>query len=260
MRITFEHLIIFIITTKPTFFQLVTTIRMCYAQTMLIDFHSHYPSPNAFVCTAEPVKEAPKACLLRFEGLLPDRWSEEKQKDLYEIILSDNSIHMGEIGLDKRFAEIIPIRRQADILREELSFAIDNSRLVSLHCVHSTGIMLEILSEFSYRPFSIIWHGFSGSSETAARLYKLGVVLSIGPRFKGSIKDIFKANPCTVPETDYEGTCEEEYQAILKAQYTRFSSELNCTAEEIINRQYGMLSEREAPHIVPSTGLLTITS
>ena len=210
---------------------------MCYAQTMLIDFHSHYPSPNAFVCTAEPVKEPPKACLLRFEGLLPDKWNQNKQKDLYEIILSDKTIHMGEIGLDKRFASLISIQNQADILREELSFAIANNRLVSLHCVHATGLMLEILSEFSYRPFSIIWHGFSGSKETAAELHKLGVGISIGQRFNGSIKDINFANPCTVPETDYEGTCEEVYQAILKAQYTRFSSELNCTAEEIINRQ-----------------------
>lgn len=240
--------------------QLVTSSRMCYAQTMLIDFHSHYPSPNALVCTAEPNKEPPKTFKIRFEGLLPDRWTEDKQKDLQKIILTDKTIQVGEIGLDKRFTDIIPILKQADILREELTFAIENNRLVSLHCVHSTGLMLDILSEFKYRPFSIIWHGFTGSPETAARLHKLGVIISIGPRFKGSIKDIFTANPYTVPETDYEGTSEEEYQAILKAQYARFSSELNMDAEEFINTQYGMLNESEAPHIVPSTGLLTITS
>ena len=240
--------------------QLVTSPRMCYAQTMLIDFHSHYPSPNALVCTAEPNKEPPKYCLMRFEGLLPDRWTEEKQNDLQKIILSGKSIHMGEIGLDKRFADIIPIQKQVEILEEELSFAIDNNRLVSLHCVHSTCLMLDILSEFKYKPFSIIWHGFTGSSETAARLYKQGIIISIGPRFKGSIKDIFTANPYTVPETDYEGTSEDEYKSILKAQYSRFSSELDMDAEEFITTQYGMLSESEAPHIVPSTGLRTITS
>ena len=204
---------------------------------MLIDFHSHYPSPNALVCTAEPSTKPPKAFKIRFEGLLPDRWTEEKQKDLQKIILSDKTIHVGEIGLDKRFSDIIPIQKQVEILKEELAFAINNNRLISLHCVHSTGLMLELLSEFKYNPFSIIWHGFTGSPETAARLHKLGVVISLGPRFKGSIKDIFTANPHTVPETDYEGTCEEEYQAILKAQYARFSSELNITAEEFINRQ-----------------------
>ena len=206
---------------------------MCYPQTMLIDFHCHYPSPNALVCTAEPRKEPPKAFKLRFEGLLPDRWTQQKQQDLYDLILSDKTIQMGEIGLDKRFNDIIPIQKQADILRAELTFAIENNRLVSLHCVHSTGLMLEILEEFKYRPFSIIWHGFTGSSETAARLYKLKVIISIGPRFKGCIRDIFTANPYTVPETDYEGTSEKEYQSILKAQYDRFSSELNMTAEEI---------------------------
>ena len=240
--------------------QLVTSSRMCYAQTMLIDFHCHYPSPTALVCSAEPNKEPPKAFKIRFEGLLPDRWTEDKQKDLQKIILSDKTIQVGEIGLDKRFTDIIPIQKQVEILEEELSFAIDNNRLVSLHCVHSTGLMLDILSEFKYKPFSIIWHGFTGSLETAARLHKLGVIISIGPRFKGNIKDIFTANPYTVPETDYEGTSEEEYQAILKAQYARFSSELNMDAESFITTQYGMLSESEAPHIVPSTGLRTITS
>lgn len=240
--------------------QLVTSSRMCYAQTMLIDFHSHYHNPNALVCTAEPSHKPPKAFRVRFEGLLPDRWTEEKQQDLQKIILSGKYIQIGEIGLDKRFSDIISIQKQADILREELSFAIDNNRMVSLHCVRSTGLMLDILSEFKYKPFSIIWHGFTGSPETAARLHKMGVIISINPGFKGSIKDIFTANPYTVPETDYEGTSEEEYQSILKAQYSRFSSELNINAEEFITTQYGMLSESDAPHIVPSTGLLTITS
>lgn len=206
---------------------------MCYAQIMLIDFHSHFPSPVALVCTASPSYEAPPACLMRFEGLLPDRWTEGKQEELSELILSDKGIHMGEIGLDKRFAQAVSMQKQADILRRELSLAFGADRCISLHCVRATGLMIDILSEFSYRPFSILWHGFTGSPETAARLHSMGVIISIGSRFSGSIGDIVKANPYTVPETDYESINEEEYQAVLRTQYARFSTALGLTAEEM---------------------------
>ena len=206
---------------------------MCYAHIMLIDFHSHFPSPSALVCTASPSAEAPSASLMRFEGLLPDRWSEVRQEELFSLLLSDTCIHMGEIGLDKRFAQTVPMQKQADILRSELAFAVAHERCVSLHCVHTTGLMIDILSEFSYRPFSVLWHGFTGSPETAARLHSSGVIVSIGSRFSGNIGDTMKSNPYTVPETDYEGNNEEEYQAALRAQYARFSTALGLTAEEM---------------------------
>ena len=215
---------------------------MCYAHTMLIDFHSHFPSPCALVCTASPSSTAPSACLMRFEGLLPDRWSEGRQQELTDLLLSDSSIQIGEIGLDKRFAQAVPMQKQADILRQELSFAFAHGRCVSLHCVHATGLMLEILSEFKYRPFSVLWHGFTGSPETAARLHSMGVVISIGARFSGSIGDIVKANPFTVPETDYEGNDEEEYQTVLRAQYARFTTELSISLHEQESRSRSVLS------------------
>ena len=206
---------------------------MCYAQIMLIDFHSHFPSPCALVCTATPSKESPSECLMRFEGLLPDRWSEGRQEELFFLLLSDSSIHMGEIGLDKRFAQAVSMQKQADILRRELSLAIGADRCVSLHCVRATGLMIEVLSEFRYRPFSVLWHGFTGSAETAANLHRMGVIVSIGERFTGSIGALVKANPFTVPETDYEGTDPEAYERTLRARYERFSLELGTATDEL---------------------------
>ena len=246
MRINFLCLIMIILTVKPLFFQLVTNQRMCYAQVMqpdqvLIDFHSHFPSPSAVVCTAEPCTEAPSASLMRFEGLLPDRWTAERQKVLSDILLSDSGIHMGEIGLDKRFTDLLSMERQAEILREELSFAVSNNRCVSLHCVQATGLLLQVLSELRFRPFSVIWHGFSGSAETARQLYKAGVIISIGPRFHGSIRSIFEANPHTVPETDYDGPDEAKHEAILRQQYERFCTELGMTIDDFSERAEGAL-------------------
>lgn len=215
---------------------------------MRIDFHSHFPSPDSIVCTAEPVTAEPytaepcinaKSCLMDFIGLLPDRWTEEKQTQLFSLLTANRHIHMGEVGLDKRFSDIIPMQKQADILKSELEFAIRNGRNISLHCVRATGLMLEILNDLipdglTFRPFSVIWHGFTGSAETARQLAgKNIIIISIGPRFAGSISDIHRANPATVPETDYEGTDAQNHSRILENQYIRFAKELDISMQDL---------------------------
>ena len=233
---------------KPLIFQLVTSSGMCYAHSMRFDFHSHFPSPDSIVCTAEPGGIVPEhggkqPCLMEFRGLLPDRWTEGKQAQLFELLAADKDIHMGEVGLDKRFTDLIPMQEQAAILSRELEFAIRNNRNISLHCVRATGPMLEILDSLflndsgkdglTIRPFSVIWHGFTGSAETARQLAKKNIIISIGPRFTGSIAGIFRANPLTVPETDYEGTDAQEHSRILEEQCMRFQRELVISSEEL---------------------------
>ena len=98
--------------------------------------------------------------------------------------------------------------------------------------------MLEILDNLikdglTIRPFSVIWHGFTGSAETARQLAKKNIIISIGPRFTGSIAGIFRANPLTVPETDYEGTDAQEHSRILEEQCMRFQRELGISSEEL---------------------------
>jgi len=211
---------------------------MCYAHSMRFDFHSHFPSPDSIFCTAEPGVRMPEhgakqPCLMQFMGLLPDRWTEGKQAQLFGLLAEDKDIHMGEVGLDRRFSDIIPMQEQADVLRRELEFAILNNRNISLHCVRATGLMLEIVNGLTFRPFSVIWHGFTGSAETAEQLAKKNVIISIGPRFTGSIAGIRKANPATVPETDYEGMDAQEHRRILEEQCMRFQRELDLSAEEL---------------------------
>ena len=227
---------------KPSDFQLVTSTGMCYAHNRRIDFHSHFPSPDSLVCTAEPeapmprqqeMQAAEKTALMHFQGLLPDRYTAAKQARLFSNLTASKHIHLGEVGLDKRFSDLLPMQKQADILRSGLEFAVRNTKAVSLHCVRATGLMLEILEELTFRPFSVIWHGYSGSPETARQLAKMNIILSIGPRFKGSLSDIFKANPVIVPETDYEGTDAQEHGKLLESQYRRFETELNLSADEV---------------------------
>ena len=189
---------------------------------MLIDFHSHFSSPDSIVCTADASAPDRDGALLRCAGLLPDKWTVQGQEQLFSLLERNSGLQLGEVGLDRRFESIMPIDRQITILKQELEFAILKERIISLHCVHATKPMIDILKELDFRPYSILWHGFNGSPETARELAKLNVILSIGPRFSGNIESILHSNPYTVPETDYEGSDNLEHQKILECQYQRF--------------------------------------
>lgn len=207
----------------------------------LLDFHSHLASEYSIFCTDSPdliPDDSEKKSLMRCIGLLPEKWTAEREKLLYDRLSSEEDLHMGEVGLDSRFQDMLPMEQQEQILDRELSFAIENGRSVSLHCVRATGPMLDLLSKHHFRPFSIMWHGFSGSAETAASLYRLGVIISIGPRFLGrtgnadsktKTEKILSANPMTVLETDYTGNDEREHLEILEELYgkTQIKAE-NC--------------------------------
>ena len=206
---------------------------------MLIDFHSHYACPGSVICTADASEPAQGTAILRCAGLLPDKWTEDRQKRLFELLDTRANLHLGEVGLDRRFESILPMERQISILKEELAFAIARDRCVSLHCVHATKPMLDILGELKFRPYSILWHGYSGSPETARELAKNKVMISIGPRFNDDINRILEANPYTVPETDYEGSEDSEHQRILESQYSRFPEDYQGKAEYLFRRFSG---------------------
>ena len=202
---------------------------------MLIDFHSHHASPNSIICNADASEPANSTALMTCAGLLPELWTQERQRQLFNLLDSDPELQMGEVGLDRRFDDILPMERQTAILKEELAFAISRNRCISLHCVRATKPMLDILSGLKYRPYSILWHGFTGSPETAAELKKLKVILSIGPRYNGNLKALLDANPFIVPETDYEGSDEAEHQIILRNQYLRFPADYPTESQVIYN-------------------------
>lgn len=196
---------------------------------MLTDFHSHIASEFSIVCTDTPdVPKAEKA-LMNCVGLLPDKWTEELESLLYKRLSEDKTLHMGEVGLDKRFEDRVPMEKQLQILKREMLFAIENDRSITLHCVRATGPMTELLSQLKFRPFSVLWHGFTGSAETAKQLYQLGVIVSLGPRISTDaekIRKIFSANPMTVLETDLSKHSGGVQQVVLTEHYQRVEDAL----------------------------------
>jgi len=199
---------------------------------MLTDFHSHLASEYSIVCTDTPQCYEKHSALMNCIGLLPDKWTEDLEVLLYRMLSEDKDLHMGEVGLDKRFQDRVPMEKQLKILKRELLFAIENDRSITLHCVRATGPMTDLLSQLRFRPFSVLWHGFTGSEETARQLYNIGVIVSLGPRMSldaEKIRKIFSANPMTVLETDIDSKFEKFQAQLLSEHYQRTEEALGSS-------------------------------
>lgn len=137
-----------------------------------------------------------------------------------------------EAVLDKRFIDKTPIEQQ----KSKVIQLLKTQELVTLHCVQETQLMISILQEIKREPKTTLWHSFNGSAETAAILFKLGVIVSIGPKCTKDIKKIYEANPLFVLETDYTGTDNNEHDIILAEHCKKCAQLLSITVEELEKR------------------------
>jgi len=215
-----------------------------------IDFHSHFIASNAFFCTArpqehsiQPLKQEAIEPLMHFEGLLPQFWDDSQLEKLKKLLENPN-IQIGEVGIDRRFENIIPLEKQFENLIGILTYAKGVGKKVTIHSVKATEITIRAIKEAKLEPFSIIWHNFNGSKETATQLYKMGVFVSLSPRFHGlSINSLFqsitKANPLWALETDYEGCDKNQYNLILETHYNNTAKILGIDVEKLKEHCYG---------------------
>ena len=171
----------------------------------MFDAHCHFQSENSIVCSAE---------------LLPQNINYP-----FDMTLAGVS----EVGLDARFTDRVPMEKQISTLESILEYAKENNIPVSLHCVRATGAMVQILQKIRPEKGYCMWHGFTGSSETAAQLEKMGVLVSVGPRFNGSVRDL----GYFVIETDYEGNSAQEHEKILSGLYSKCAEELGMSIEQL---------------------------
>jgi TatD DNase family protein len=93
---------------------------------------------------------------------------------------------IGEIGLD--YAIKIDCDRQAAVFAAQLRVAEARGLPVILHCVRAFEPTMEILA--ARRLSAVIFHGFIGSPEQAARAVEAGYYLSFGERSLSSPKTV----------------------------------------------------------------------
>ncbi|NBK21722.1 MAG: hypothetical protein EOM68_06830, partial [Spirochaetia bacterium] len=131
-------------------------------------------------------------------------------------------LQVGEIGLDKRFGDM---EGQQRFLNAALDLAFSLKRSVTVHVVQSDALFLSCLKKAGRRAPPILWHGFTGSIETARTAAEKGCILSLAPgiehtRLAKRIEELALL-PFAI-ETDYENDTKQDkpYIQALEAQYT----------------------------------------
>ena len=164
---------------------------------MLIDIHTHRPTSAVTLTTVglHPWQAA--------TGVVP---SEAE-------ILSANAV--GEIGLDK--ACEVDFEQQRAVFEAQLRLAEQHKKPVIVHCVRAFEEVISALEKFTLK--AVIFHGFIGSQEQAARAVKKGYFLSFGARTERSKKTIeaLRATPLDrlFIETDEADTPIAEMYALV---------------------------------------------
>lgn len=111
--------------------------------------------------------------------LASDDWNTESAAALEKLISLKAVVAVGEIGLDGTTGMPAAIV-QEQALRAQIRIAVAAGLPMVLHCRKATGRLLDILRQEEAARVGGIWHGFSGSLETALAAIELGFGLAFG--------------------------------------------------------------------------------
>jgi len=112
--------------------------------------------------------------------LYAEQWNGLVTQRLVALSVEAQVVAVGEIGLDAVAGPHLEI--QEKVFRAQLQIALKAKLPVLLHVRKTTGRALAVLRELKIgKKIGGIWHGFSGSIETAEELVDLGFKLGVGP-------------------------------------------------------------------------------
>ncbi|MFA6775713.1 MAG: TatD family hydrolase [Sphaerochaetaceae bacterium] len=200
------------------------------------DAHLHLGAANdawGIVCTSQQ-DEWGKLDSVAFPsipsvGLLPDGTDQRGLLPAMEEFLAKHTgCQIGEVGLDGRFPHM---ELQTAFFTDVLHLAQIHHRLVSIHAVHADGLLLSLLNG-SVRS---IWHGFTGSVESARLAAAKRCVVSLGPRTvkSGLWKRLEELNVPFLLETDSKDGGET---ALLEWMYHTCAQRLGLTSLQLQER------------------------
>ena len=157
-------------------------------------------------------------------------------------------LQVGEVGLDKRFGDL---DTQQSFLLAALDLAFSLGRSLTVHVVGAEALFLSCLVHAGNRLPPILWHGFTGSVETARIASLKGCILSLGTgiehtRLARRLEELSSLSFAI--ETDYE-TQEKPYIQTLAEQYERIGFLMHMDRETLIrnNRAKRAILTNNAP-------------
>lgn len=226
----------------------------------MFDAHRHITDEteiqDALYCTShqdqwEMVKDIPDPGIGAL-GALANRPLPPIEALALALALQDNThLQVGEIGLDKRFGDL---EGQQRFLLSALDLAFSLQRSVTVHVVQSDALFLSCLKQAGERLPLILWHGFTGSVETARLAASKGCIISFGPgightNVARKLQE-FSSLPFAI-ETDYDNNTMQErpYDQALEAQYSLVGRLMHKDRETLIrnNRAKRAILTNNAP-------------
>jgi TatD DNase family protein len=109
--------------------------------------------------------------------LAADSWDAEAAAELAALLAEPRVAAVGEIGLDHLLT--VPREAQERAFRAQLRLAIAAGKPVLLHCRRANARLLELLREEGAQRVGGIWHGFSGSPQSAREAIDLGFAVAV---------------------------------------------------------------------------------
>jgi TatD DNase family protein len=177
--------------------------------------------------------------------------------NLEDLFQKEKFVAIGEIGIDLYWDKTF-VNEQIIALRRQISFALDKSLPVVVHCRESFPEVFSVLDEFRNKGLKGVLHAFTGTIEHAKKAISLGFKLGIGGivTFKNSGLDrvVKETGPeHIILETD------SPYLAPVPYRGKRNESSYLCIVNKKLAEVFGM-SEEEVGSITfaNSTGLFNL--
>jgi TatD DNase family protein len=106
-------------------------------------------------------------------------WNTELEARLGRLCRLPEVVAIGEIGLDGVIG--VAEQLQETAFRAQLELAVAVGLPVLIHCRKQTAQVLKLLQQSGVSRVGGIWHGFSGSLETAEQAVGQGLLIGVGP-------------------------------------------------------------------------------
>lgn len=151
---------------------------------LFIDIHTHHSQSDGLALRSVRLgmETIPPAGSFFSAGIHP--WDADKATAQWMQQLKKLSLAaIGEIGLD--FAAPVDHTRQQHLFLEQAELAQQRGIPMIIHCVKAYNEILPLLSPYST---PVIFHGFTGSEQLAARIIQTGAYLSFGESLTHSPK------------------------------------------------------------------------
>lgn len=142
-------------------------------------------------------------------GIAPDFSIVDIEKiHALEKLATNAAVGIGEIGLDNKIIDSVPLEKQAKVFEEQLEIA---DRLNVPVVIHSRGMLNEIEKSLNEKNIKkAMFHFFEGNEIDAKRIEKKGYLISIPPLDSSRFKRVISA-------VDIESlVCETDFPAVGK--------------------------------------------